>query len=188
MIVAGVDEVGRGPLAGPVVSAAVILDSNQPIEGLADSKVLTAKRRAELFIEITEKAIAWGIGRSEPREIDKHNILNATMISMRRAIFDVGVPLDKVLIDGNRCPDVPMEAEAIIKGDQKVAAISAASIVAKHLRDIEMIKLHKRYPNYGFDCHKGYPTQLHRDMLILHGPCCHHRRSFRPVRECLCKT
>ncbi len=185
MIIAGVDEVGRGPLAGPVVSAAVILDSQQPIAGLADSKKLTALRRAELFVEITTKAIAWGIGRCDPEEIDKHNILNATMISMQRAIFELDVSPDKVLIDGNRCPDVPMEAEAIIKGDQKIPAISAASIIAKHTRDTEMIKLHESYPHYGFDSHKGYPTMKHREMLQLHGPCSHHRRSFRPVRECL---
>ena len=182
MKLAGVDEAGRGPLAGPVVSAAVILDPAQPILGLADSKKLSARKRESLYEEITAKALVWGTGRAEVEEIDHLNILWASMLSMQRAVAALAIAPDKVLVDGNRSPEFDCPSEAIIKGDQKVAEISAASIIAKVTRDREMLALHQVYPQFGFDRHMGYPTKLHREMLIKHGPCDCHRMSYKPVR------
>ena len=184
-LIAGVDEVGRGPLAGPVISAAVILDPACAISGLADSKVLSEKRREALYSLIQERALCWAIGRAEVEEIETLNILHASLLSMRRAVLALTIKPQKVLIDGNRCPDLPFPAEAIIKGDASVKAISAASIIAKVTRDREMRDLHDQYPDYGFDRHKGYPTRLHRECLIRFGATPHHRKSFRPVREAL---
>jgi ribonuclease HII len=184
-LIAGVDEVGRGPLAGPVISAAVILNPACAIEGLADSKVLSAKRREALCTQIRERALCWAIGRAEVEEIDVLNILHASLLSMRRAVLALTIKPQKVLVDGNRCPDLPCPAEAIIKGDATVKAISAASIIAKVTRDREMRDLHDQYPDYGFDRHKGYPTRLHRECLAKYGATVHHRKSFRPVRDVL---
>ena len=184
-LIAGVDEVGRGPLAGPVISAAVILNPACAIEGLADSKVLSAKRREALCSQIRERALCWAIGRAEVEEIDVLNILHASLLSMRRAVLALTIEPQKVLVDGNRCPDLPCPAEAIIKGDATVKAISAASIIAKVTRDREMRDLHDQYPDYGFDRHKGYPTRLHRECLAKYGATVHHRKSFRPVRDVL---
>ena len=184
-LMAGVDEAGRGPLAGPVISAAVILDPDFAIPGLADSKLLSRKRREVLHELIKERAIGWAIGRAEVEEIDALNILHASLLSMRRAVLALTIKPQKVLVDGNRCPDLPYPAEAIIKGDASVKAISAASIIAKVTRDREMCDLHNRYPDYGFDRHKGYPTRLHRECLARLGATRHHRKSFRPVREVL---
>jgi len=184
-LIAGVDEVGRGPLAGPVISAAVILNPACAIEGLADSKVLSAKRREALCSQIRERALCWAIGRAEVEEIDVLNILHASLLSMRRAVLALTIKPQKVLVDGNRCPDLPCPAEAIIKGDATVKAISAASIIAKVTRDREMRDLHDQYPDYGFDRHKGYPTRLHRECLAKYGATVHHRKSFRPVRDVL---
>ena len=187
--VCGVDEAGRGPLVGAVVAGAVVLDPNNPIEGLKDSKKLTAARREYLYEQIMEKAKAWGVGEASPTEIDKINILQATMLAMRRAIEDLTTRLgawpDKALIDGNRCPELPIAAEAIIKGDSKEPAISAASIVAKVTRDRQMVSLHERYPEYGFAQHMGYPTEAHFAALKQYGACDQHRRSFSPVRKVL---
>ena len=184
-LIAGVDEVGRGPLAGPVISAAVILDPACAIPGLADSKVLSEKRRKALYGLIRERALCWAIGRAEVEEIDTLNILHASLLSMRRAVLALTIKPQKVLVDGNRCPDLPYPSEAIIKGDSSVKAISAASVIAKVTRDREMRDLHDQYPDYGFDRHKGYPTRLHRECLVRFGVTPHHRRSFRPVREVL---
>lgn len=185
-LIAGIDEVGRGPLVGAVVAAAVILDPANPIEGLADSKKLTEKRREALAIEIKEKALSWGIGRAEAEEIDKINILQATFLAMKRAVETLSVKPDHLQIDGNRCPpDLDYSMEAIIKGDSKIAAISAASIIAKVARDAEMVALDKRYPEYGFAAHKGYPTKKHREALVKYGAISEHRTSFKPVRSVL---
>jgi ribonuclease HII len=183
--VAGVDEVGRGPLAGPVVTAAVILDPEQPIVGLADSKALSEKRREALFDEIQAKARAWAIGRAEVEEIDELNILQATMLAMQRAVAGLGVPPNHVLVDGNRCPDLPCSSEAIIKGDGTVPVISAASIIAKVTRDREMVMMDAEYPGYGLAGHKGYPTKAHMAALQELGVTPIHRRSFAPVRRLL---
>jgi len=183
MLIAGVDEAGRGPLAGPVISAAVILDPHQKIENLADSKQLTQIQREALYIEICAKAIAWGIGRAEVEEIDELNILQATLLSMQRAVSALKVCPVKVLVDGNCCPVLEYPVEAIIDGDNLVPAISAASILAKVTRDNEMTELDKIYPIYGFAQHKGYGTVKHRALLKQHGPCNIHRRSFSPVRK-----
>ena len=187
--VCGVDEAGRGPLVGAVVAGAVVLDPNNPIEGLKDSKKLTAVRREYLYEQIMEKAKAWGVGEASPAEIDKINILQATMLAMRRAIEDLTTRLgawpDKALIDGNRCPELPIAAEAIVKGDAKEPAISAASIVAKVTRDRQMQMLHERHPEYGFAQHMGYPTEAHFAALKQYGACDQHRRSFSPVRKVL---
>ncbi|MEO6697977.1 MAG: ribonuclease HII [Paraperlucidibaca sp.] len=180
--VAGVDEVGRGPLVGAVVTAAVILDPQKPIAGLADSKKLTAARREALAKIIERDALSWSLGRAEPEEIDQLNILQATMLAMQRAVAALHVRPDHVLIDGNRCPVLPMSAEAIVKGDSSVAEISAASILAKVARDAEMAILHAAHPGYGFDRHKGYPTPAHLAALTALGPLPQHRRSFAPVR------
>lgn len=187
--VCGVDEAGRGPLVGAVVAGAVVLDPNNPIEGLKDSKKLTAARREYLYEQIMEKAKAWGVGEASPIEIDEINILQATMLAMRRAIEDLSIRLgawpDKALIDGNRCPELPIAAEAIVKGDAKEPAISAASIVAKVTRDRQMMALHERHPEYGFAQHMGYPTEAHFAALKQFGACDQHRRSFSPVRKVL---
>lgn len=186
-LVAGVDEAGRGPLAGPVVAAAVVLDPRAPVNGLADSKKLTAKRRDELAYEIKEHALAWSVAWADPAEIDAINILAATMLAMRRAILGLVVMPNRVLIDGNRLPDLRFEqmtiaGEAIIGGDDLIPAISAASIVAKTTRDRMMVALDKIYPRYEFARHKGYGTDVHREKLREFGPCCEHRRTFAPVR------
>ena len=181
--VAGVDEVGRGPLAGPVVTAAVILDPTKPIEGLADSKKLSEKRREEIAEEIREKALAWAIGRSEVEEIDQINILQATMQAMSRAVQYLSVQPDFVLIDGNRCPELTCPSEAVIKGDENVEEISAASILAKVTRDAEMKEMDKKYPGYGLAKHKGYPTKTHIEALSELGITPIHRRSFGPVKR-----
>jgi ribonuclease HII len=187
--VCGVDEAGRGPLVGAVVAGAVVLDPTKPIEGLKDSKKLTAARREFLYEQIMEKAKAWGLGEASPAEIDEINILQATMLAMRRAIEDLSIRLgawpDKALIDGNRCPELPIAAEAIIKGDAKEPAISAASILAKVTRDRQMQLLHARHPQYGFAQHMGYPTEAHFAALKEFGACEEHRRSFSPVRKVL---
>ena len=187
--VCGVDEAGRGPLVGAVVAGAVVLDPNNPIEGLKDSKKLTAARREYLYEQIMEKAKAWGVGEASPLEIDQINILQATMLAMRRAIEDLTTRLgalpDKALIDGNRCPELPIAAEAIVKGDAKEPAISAASIVAKVTRDRQMMSLHELHPEYGFAQHMGYPTEAHFAALKQYGACDQHRRSFSPVRKVL---
>lgn len=183
--IAGVDEVGRGPLAGPVVAAAVILDPARPIAGLADSKVLTEQKRETLGILIRERAIAWAIGRAEIEEIDRINILQASLLAMQRAVLALNPEPEFALIDGNRCPRIPCPAEAVIKGDATVAAISAASILAKVSRDQEMVELDLLYPGYGFASHKGYPTKAHLDALAVKGITPIHRRSFGPVKKYL---
>lgn len=184
-LIAGVDEVGRGPLVGAVVTAAVILDPARPIVGLADSKKLSEKKRLVLFDEIKEKALAWSLGRAEPHEIDELNILHATMLAMQRAVAGLPITPEFVLIDGNRCPALPMPAQAVVKGDSKVAEISAASILAKVTRDREMAELDAQYPQYGFAKHKGYPTADHLRLLAEHGAIAEHRRSFAPVKRAL---
>lgn len=184
-LVAGVDEVGRGPLAGPVVTAAVILDPARPIAGLADSKAMSEKKRERLFDEIREKSLAWAIGRCEVEEIDKLNILQATMLAMQRAVAGLDPQPQHALIDGNRCPTLPCTAEFVIKGDSKVPAISAASILAKVTRDREMVELDAHYPGYGLAGHKGYPTKSHIEALETLGVTPIHRRSFGPVARLL---
>ncbi len=184
-LVAGVDEVGRGPLVGAVVTAAVILDPTKPVIGLADSKKLSEKRRNALYDEIIEKALAWSLGRAEPEEIDQLNILHATMLAMQRAVAGLAITPEYVLIDGNRCPALPMPSLAVVKGDSRVAEISAASILAKVTRDREMATLDLSFPQYGFAQHKGYPTAFHLEKLAEHGATEHHRRSFAPVRRAL---
>ncbi len=183
--VAGVDEVGRGPLAGPVVAAAVILDPERPIEGLADSKVLSAAKRECLAEEIRQRALAWGVGRAEVEEIDRINILQASLLAMQRAIAALSVAPQFALIDGNRCPSLPCPAEAVIKGDARVASISAASILAKVVRDRELVELDARYPGYGLAKHKGYPSKQHLEALASLGVTPVHRRSYAPVRRLL---
>lgn len=188
LLVAGVDEVGRGPLAGPVVTAAVILDSRHVINSLDDSKRLTEKKRQQLDQEIRSHALSFSIGRAEVEEIDELNILQATMLAMQRAVAGLDVKPGKILVDGNRVPLFPCQAEAIIGGDGLVSEISAASIIAKVYRDNLMTELHQQYPLYGFDSNKGYPTRKHRQALMEHGvtPC--HRRSFAPVRNAMSRV
>jgi len=186
--IAGVDEVGRGPLVGDVVTAAVILDPDNPIEGLTDSKKLSEKKRAILSQEIKEKALSWSIGRASPEEIDTLNILHATMLAMQRAVYSLDIEPDFVLVDGNRCPTFlgkngQINTEAVVKGDDRVAEISAASILAKVARDDEMIELDKKYPEYGFAQHKGYPTKVHLAKIIEHGVIDCYRASFKPVAK-----
>lgn len=183
LLVAGVDEVGCGPLAGPVVTAAVILDGNHIIDGLADSKRLTEKKRQQLDQEIRTHALCFSIGQAEVPEIDQLNILQATLLAMQRAVAGLPQRPEKILVDGNRLPQFPCKAEAIVGGDALVPEISAASIIAKVYRDSLMKDLHRQYPQYGFDSNKGYPTRKHREALIKHGatPC--HRQSFAPVRN-----
>lgn len=180
---AGVDEVGRGPLVGDVVTAAVILDPNQPIDGLADSKKLTEKKRLALYEEILEKALAWSIGRASPDEIDHINILQATMLAMTRAVEKLKVTPEFALIDGNRVPSLAIPALSVVKGDARVAEISAASILAKVTRDKEMAELDARYPEYGFAQHKGYPTKVHLEAIERFGIIAEHRKSFGPVKK-----
>ncbi|WP_421553262.1 ribonuclease HII [Pseudomonas yamanorum] len=184
-LVAGVDEVGRGPLCGAVVTAAVILDPNRPILGLNDSKKLTEARREKLYDEICEKALSWHIARAEVEEIDELNILHATMLAMQRAIEGLHITPKMAMIDGNRCPKLTMPAEAVVKGDSKVPAIAAASILAKVSRDREMAAFELIYPGYGIGGHKGYPTPVHLEALARLGPTPIHRRSFAPVRQAL---
>jgi ribonuclease HII len=184
-LVAGVDEAGRGPLAGPVVAAAVILDDLRPIKGLADSKVLSPGRREKLFDEIRAKALCVSIAEASVEEIDRLNILHATMLAMKRAVEGLRLLPQTVLVDGNRLPVLKMPAEAIVRGDATVPAISAASIVAKVQRDRLCVELHARWPDYGFDGHKGYPTPVHLEALRRLGACPAHRRSYAPVREAI---
>jgi len=183
MLVAGVDEAGRGPLAGAVYAAAVILDEDRPIDGLADSKILTPERRCELAEEIRASARAWCVASASVPEIDSLNILGATMLAMSRAIEGLGMRPQLALVDGNCAPRLACAVQTVVKGDALVAAISAASILAKTERDAHLVKLHEQYPHYGFDQHKGYGTPQHLERLRVHGPCPEHRRSFAPVRE-----
>ena len=183
LLLAGVDEVGRGPLAGPVVTAAVMLDGRYVIDGLADSKRLTANKRQMLDLEIRSHALCYSIGQADVDEIDQLNILQATMLAMQRAVVGLTIRPNKVVVDGNRVPDLPCAAEAIIAGDGLVDEISAASIVAKVYRDSLMEDLHRQYPQYGFDQNKGYPTRMHRQALLQYGAAPCHRRSFAPVRN-----
>ena len=184
-LVAGVDEAGRGPLAGPVVAAAVILDDQRRIRGLADSKVLTPLQRERLNDQILAKALCCSIGQASVEEIDTHNILQATMLAMRRAVEGLRLKPAKVLVDGNRLPTLDVLAEAIVKGDARVKAISAASILAKVHRDRLCEQLHEEFPHYGFAGHKGYGTPEHLEALLRHGACVHHRKSFSPVAAAL---
>ena len=183
--VCGVDEVGRGPLAGPVVAAAVILDPARPIRGLDDSKRLSEKRRETLFDEICDKALAWSLGRAEVEEIDRINILQASLLAMQRAVQGLAIAPGHARVDGNKLPELPCSAEAIVGGDGSVACISAASIIAKVSRDREMQELDQRYPGYGLARHKGYPTRAHMEALQQLGVTQIHRRSFAPVRRLL---
>jgi len=185
LLTAGVDEAGRGPLAGSVAAAAVILDPARPIAGLADSKTLSPRRREQLATLIRERALAWHIAYASVAEIDALNILQATFLAMQRAVAGLSVAPELALIDGNRAPALPCATRTIVKGDASVAAIAAASILAKTARDAELMRLHERYPEYGFDQHKGYGTALHLARLAQHGPCPEHRRSFAPVRAAL---
>lgn len=184
-LIAGVDEAGRGPLVGAVVAGAVILNPDKPVAGLADSKKLTEKKREALAIEIKESALSWSVVSISAEEIDEINILQATMKAMRMAVEKLDVQPVKVLVDGNRCPEIAIECEAIVKGDDKVQAISAASILAKVERDRQMFSLHNEYPQYGFDRHKGYGTKVHVAALQEHGACPQHRKSFSPVKKVL---
>ncbi|MFC6439637.1 ribonuclease HII [Pseudobowmanella zhangzhouensis] len=185
MLIAGVDEVGRGPLIGAVVTAAVILDPSRPIADLTDSKALSEKKRQVLAEQIKQNALAWHIARAEVHEIDQLNILHATMLAMTRAVEGLSIQPDFVKVDGNRLPKWHYAAEAVVKGDSKVAEISAASILAKVARDEEMLQLDAKYPQYGFAAHKGYPTKAHMEALQRHGALPEHRRSFRPVMQVL---
>jgi ribonuclease HII len=185
-LVCGVDEAGRGPLAGPVVAAAVILDPANPVAGLNDSKKLSAKRREALAVEIRTKALAWAVAEASVEEIDRINILQASLLAMQRAVEKLKIRPDHALIDGNRCPSLVCTAEAIVGGDGKVASIAAASILAKTVRDAGMLELHGIYPLYGFDRHKGYPTADHLEALRTHGVSPIHRRSYAPVAQLLC--
>lgn len=181
--VAGVDEAGRGPLAGPVFAAAVILDPAQPIVGLADSKKLSARKRERLALEIQARSLAWAIASASVEEIDRINILQATLLAMARAVEGLSMVPIEVLVDGNRCPVIDHPVRGVVGGDATVAEISAASILAKTARDAEMLRLHERYPQYGFDRHMGYGTAVHIAALRCHGPAACHRRSFAPVRQ-----
>jgi ribonuclease HII len=184
-VVVGVDEAGRGPLAGAVFAACVALDPQRPIAGLADSKVLSAARREVLAQAIRERARGWAVAAATVEEIDALNILQATMLAMQRAVAQLALAVDEVLVDGNRCPQLPFPARTVVRGDALIPAISAASILAKTARDAAMLDLHRQFPEYGFDRHKGYPTPDHLAALERHGasPC--HRRSFAPVRAAM---
>lgn len=186
-LICGVDEAGRGPLAGPVCAAAVILDASRPIDGLADSKKLSERQRDLLAPLIRERALAWCVAYASVEEIDELNILQATLLAMRRAVEGLQIRPARMLVDGLYCPQVDIPGEAIVKGDSKVAAISAASILAKTARDELMVVLHRQYPHYGFDGHKGYPTAAHLAALREHGVSAVHRRSFKPVRDLLAR-
>jgi ribonuclease HII len=183
VLIAGVDEAGRGPLAGPVVAAAVILDPQRRVRGLRDSKVMTPERREEVAFEIRARAIAWAVAASDVGEIDAMNILRATLLAMRRAVEGLAIQPMEALIDGDHCPQLGCPVYAIVKGDRDVPAISAASIIAKTTRDAMLVVLDREYPMYGFARHKGYGTPEHLAALDLHGPCPHHRRSFAPVLQ-----
>ena len=185
ILICGVDEAGRGPLAGPGYAAARILDPAAHIPGLADSKVLSAMRRLELAEQIRRHALAWAVASASVAEIDAINILQATLLAMRRAVERLSVAPSEVLVDGNRCPLIGYPVKAIVKGDSKIPAISAASILAKTSRDAEMLRLHQLYPRYGLDRHKGYPTAAHLAALERHGVCEIHRRSYAPIRKLL---
>ncbi|MEX2130511.1 MAG: ribonuclease HII [Pseudohongiellaceae bacterium] len=180
-LLAGTDEAGRGPLAGDVVAAAVILDRDQPIIGLNDSKLLSESRREQLYQVIVGKALAWAVARASVEEIDRLNILRASMLAMHRAVDALSVKPEFVYVDGNRCPTWNYPSSAVIKGDSRIACIAAASILAKVTRDREMVRLEQEFPGYGFAVHKGYPTPAHLAALAKLGPCALHRRSFRPV-------
>jgi len=182
VVICGVDEAGRGPLAGPVYAAAVILDPARRVNGLADSKVLNAERRELLAGRIKERAVAWAVAFASVEEIDAINIFRASLLAMRRAVEALSVAPHEAWIDGMHCPDLACRTRAIVDGDASHKVISAASILAKTARDAEMARLHERYPNYGFDRHKGYSTAEHLELLAKHGPCVIHRRSFEPVR------
>jgi len=184
-LLCGVDEAGRGPLAGPVYAAAVILDNEDAIEGLADSKTLSEAERNRLAIEIKSRAKAWAIARASAAEIDRYNILRASLLAMRRAVLALRIVPELIVVDGVHCPVVNIRAAAIVQGDNKIDAISAASILAKTARDAEMIALHEKFPAYGFAGHKGYSTSEHLLALNRHGPCIQHRRTFAPVRALL---
>lgn len=184
-MICGTDEAGRGPIAGPVVAAAVILDAENPIEGLNDSKKLSEKKREKLSIEIKEKALYWAIAQSDPDEIEAINILWASMKAMQRAVEALPVKPDMVLVDGNRIPELTVPARAIVGGDASEQCIAAASILAKVERDRQMLKWHELYPQYEFDKHKAYGTPRHLELLKEHGPCPIHRRGYKPVREAL---
>ncbi|WP_374586755.1 ribonuclease HII [Pseudoduganella sp.] len=184
-IICGVDEAGRGPLAGPVFAAAVILDRERPIPGLRDSKKLNEAKRDELAPLIREHAIAWAVAKASEEEIDRLNILQASLLAMKRAVYALSTVPTLALIDGNKCPVMRVQSIAIVEGDDKIEAISAASILAKTARDAALVKLHKKYPQYGFDQHKGYGTALHLERLREHGASPVHRRSFAPVRAVL---
>lgn len=188
MLICGVDEAGRGPLAGPVSAAAVILDAANPIPGLNDSKKLSERQREQLAPLIRERTLAWAVAWASVEEIDTLNILQATLLAMRRAVLALPVSPQQVLVDGLYCPQTGIPSQAIVKGDSKVAAISAASILAKTARDELMLQLHQQYPAYGFDVHKGYPTAAHLAALRAHGASPAHRTSFRPVRELLSRA
>ncbi len=185
-LLCGVDEAGRGPLAGAVFAAAVILDPGHPISGLADSKKLSEKKRQALALEIKEYALAWAIASASAEEIDQINILQASLLAMRRAVERLALTPHHVAVDGLHCPHLSMPSTAVVKGDSLVAEISAASILAKTARDAEMLELHQVYPDYGFDRHKGYPTAAHLTAIACHGVTPIHRRSFGPVRNALC--
>ena len=185
LLICGVDEAGRGPLAGDVFAAAVILDPDRPIAGLADSKALSAMQRERLALRIRADARAFAVARGSVEEIDRINILRATLLAMKRAVEALVVPPGMVLVDGNFCPTIDVPSRAVVKGDRTVAEISAASILAKTARDAYMLELGARYPQYEFHSHKGYPTARHVELLRLHGPCPEHRRSFAPVRALL---
>lgn len=187
-LIAGIDEAGRGPLAGPVVAAAVILRPGRPVAGLADSKKLSPSRRATLATAIRVKALSWSVAWADAAEIDALNILEATMLAMRRAVAGLSIVPDAVQVDGNRFPELRIDGrrvpgEAIVRGDSRIACISAASILAKTVRDEIMVTMDRVYPDYGFARHKGYGTEVHRERLTRHGPCDQHRRSFAPVRR-----
>lgn len=182
-LICGVDEAGRGPIAGPVFAAAVLLDPLRPIAGLKDSKLLAAARREALALAIRREALAWAVASATVEEIDRLNILQATLLAMRRAVEQLAVVPDEAWIDGNRCPRLSCVARAVVGGDRSVPQISAASILAKTARDAEMLRLHGQFPNYGLDRHKGYPTPEHLALLARHGACEIHRRSFAPVRR-----
>lgn len=187
-IVAGVDEAGRGPLAGDVVAAAVVLDWQKPIIGLTDSKQISEKKRLHFYDVIKEQALAYGIGRASPAEIDELNILWASLLAMKRAMEQITLNTDLVVVDGNRLPDWHYTSLAVVKGDQRVAEISAASILAKVTRDTDLYLMDEQYPEYGFARHKGYPTKQHREALINWGATPYHRKSFKPVKEALEKS
>ena len=183
VLIAGIDEAGRGPLAGPVVAAAVILDPSRRVRGLRDSKVMTPEQREEVAIDIRAKAIAWAVAASDVGEIDAMNILRATLLAMRRAVLALSIQPVEALVDGDHCPELGCRAYAIIKGDRDVPVISAASIIAKTTRDAMLVTLDREYPMYGFARHKGYGTPEHLAALDLHGPCPQHRKSFAPVLQ-----